>query len=511
MVTRDDVHAMIHDLASVTGTTEFTWSMVSRFAREFAERHRGDNPQLQVFLAENRDLHLRECLEGLERTAVVELEREPGEKRFGQERRSRAITGVRYCRYFPCELDRLYREMEKGERRGFPRHANLSVPPPQDLVQSLLLTEGIAGVLDDEGIPADTVLKVEFKGRIPAVLVTKRILRDRIPNLAFTILRTVILRDWSVARLERMLQTVFPDQGDEIRSTLQVFLADSTEAEPFLRETTSFQRELLVKLCSAVVQEERHKHITDDADWAVSQAAYLLAASIVYQGRKNRQQRGAQDARRLITWELRKPPYVYSIKEIESLRDSQGRTLAELLPQEKIRAVLDEMTGTGNGDDPPELVTVEIPARGIRYIHTAEYIPLLLRNVEEARRTVRAAMLEEFVRLLRHNNRQSWMTDNIALEEYLETYLRREHPLLYSMARYKLLSPILVEHGTDEGANEATELLDSANLRMHRWSRILEIDRAELYHEALQQLPLWSRIPLVREMGAFFTRDNGTK
>jgi hypothetical protein len=152
-----------------------------------------------------------------------------------------------------------------------------------------------------------------------------------------------------------------------------------------------------------------------------------------------------------------------------------------------------------------ELVTINTPQQKGLMIHSAQYVPLMLRLIKAAAPVIRRELINEAYNVLLEEIDEPWVHDDAAFSKALASRVRDEFHVLFGLAQFQTLFLVIDGQDLPSGHEQAAmALIDTAEKKMHTWEDILKISRSDVHREARLRLPFWMLIPVVRGIVRMF-------
>jgi hypothetical protein len=206
-----------------------------------------------------------------------------------------------------------------------------------------------------------------------------------------------------------------------------------------------------------------------------------------------------EETHRILAQTLQKPPYAFTIQDVYNLTDDKGVALTKRASRDEINDWIERMLTRPSADEVSELVSVNTPERDGVMVHTAQYVPLLLRLAKAATPVLRRELTHAMYRDLREERDEPWIQDETAFERVVSKRVHDEFPLLYGLAQFQTLTLVLEGRKPDGRTAESVQrYIDGDKKKMRPWSEILDLSQQDIYKEARLRLPAWMLVPIVR-------------
>lgn len=495
MGSASNVQKILHAYVRRAGNPHVGLDVLDEFALRFARRFSQDQPDLVPFLGEEREHHLHDGLAELEKAEAVTLERsEDG-----------VLASVYYRSFFATEIVRWYRKMSDDRELPFPSEEHLETSLPSGLVRSVEVADSLMHFLESEEEPLTQILQLKFPSGIREVITTVKLLQQEMLPLVIAKIRDYLRNGRNASYMETRLRSVFPKQEMLVHEQIESAQTRPDDTVKVIREPNEFQFHLWTQLSSLIIKELSEKTEKLDVEHGFCQAAYILGYYAVFYKGRHRNEQKREETHRMLAAALQKPPYTFTAQDVLNLTDEKGVALTKRVERDEIMHWLDDMLKRPSRDTISELVTINTPEKNGLMIHSAQYVPLLLRQVKAAGPVIARGLTNEMYQVLFDERDEAWVHDDLAFERKVEERTREEFHLLYGMANFETLFLVVDGQDLPDGQETAAlSLIDANNKRMRSWTQILQLSREGIYREARLRLPVWMLIPIVRGLVRLF-------
>jgi hypothetical protein len=483
------VTRILHLYANRTGSSRLRFDGFATFASRYARKHQYESPELQTLIEEDQSA-LIHALEGLERSNVVVLERDD--------------TGnpsvVYYPAFFRLELDRLFTRVAEDPERSFPQEEDLPFAPPSHQLKTVSVTEDVVEWIGAAEYPPNLVLNLRFPGQIKSMLLTPKILQERMLRLSLQKMRIYLRNRNNSGYMTTKLRGIF--QGREMMVTENIHGAmtnpDSLIEE--LKNPNEFTFHFWTQISSLVVKEFEKKKELLDEEHAICQASYLLGYLCVYNKGVSQRSQEKEEALKIVRRKLDEEPLVFRISDIENFTDDKGVALTKRCPKEDIYALVNEMSTPKDETSLPELFPFSPDGNDKYYIMTPRIIPYVLKERDRLRNELVRFYRNGWAELLKNDKKLEMMSDDEAFDAHVKKAYREKAPLAFSLTSFDLLFLASEVEGVPEGVAQEVkaDVIDTRKRGLRPWSVIFKLDRKQLYNEARLMLPFWMAVPILR-------------
>ncbi|POQ98458.1 hypothetical protein AU468_12755 [Alkalispirochaeta sphaeroplastigenens] len=507
MATVRDVQKIIHRYARHVRAPRFSLMSLREYIPSFVRRYQEDHPELELLLGPESQGLLLGHLEQLEQAGVIELTRDPV---------SSLPSSIYYSAFYTAEIQRWYTRMNDDRTLSFPAEEDIPVAIPSHIVQTVAVAENLMHWIESEGEEPGQILRLRFPDGINPLITTVRSLREQMLPLVLAKIRDYLRSDNAASFMETKLRAIFRNREMLVRDEIETAQIRPNEALQSILKPNDFQFHFWTQMSSMIIKEYAQKGEKLDREHAFCQAAYLLGYYVVHHKTRIQKDLQREEARKVLRKHLQKPPYVFELHDLYMLTDDRGVLLTKKIARSDIETWIEEMLKRPSEQDISELVSIDTPEKKGLILHSAQYVPLLLRLVQSATPVLRRSLTHRMLSELQNDQSEDWHKDDAAFEFELLEQVRQEFPLLYGLASFKTL--FLVVDGQELPHHEKTSamaMIDRSKHSLRSWSSILGITREEVYRDARIQLPFWMVIPvlgsIIRLFRAMFSSTDHRK
>jgi hypothetical protein len=469
------------------------WSSFVQFVRSFVERNSIRYPQLRAFS------------ENTEETLIPQLRVLSEEGKCGLQFEDKALKTVFFSQFYYESVQKTYKAMEAKPEILFPNEESLGMTVPAEMIRALNTSTDFVASLSTDKSPGHQLLRLVFPESIRSILVTADLLPGKMLVFALYKIRLYLSSRNNASYVQHKLLPVLKGNEHGLRELVNSVVSRPSKAIRTLAEPTDFSFRFWAHLSTLLGQEFRQKKEILDEEMSYLQSAYLLGLyNTYYKGLRQKEDDKVALIKNLDT-RIRKPPHAFTLKDLYTLRDGRGVPLIRRENRDVLVKFLQEKTKTEPGRDLPEIIRLKAPQNKEYYIHRDLVIPLFVKKSFEAARLLKETYLQEWIDLLKRQQRTLEMSDDQELINNCEFRLKEQDPLLHALLDYGLL--FLAREETNVSFDLSRELqrcFDERENRLKPLPVILGLDRKELLADARLHLPLWLRISPLRILLSLF-------
>ena len=487
MASTAEIEQIIRACVRHSGKPRITFAGFEQFLVKFAHRFSNERPSLRVLLGPRRNEIVTEALDRLEHDDIVEITRtesgDPGE--------------IYVPGYFRSIVEKWYEQMNIDKSRNFLAESGLKVKIPSTEVVEVEVTNSLMQWLQPEGTDKGQILLLRFPNGVREIVVTVGVLQHAMLDLALAKIRDYIRAERNAAFVDSRMRTVFRGREVLVGEMVETIQTRAENARETLQKPNEFQFHFWTQLSSLIIKEIAGKIEKLEPEHGFCQAAYLLGYYAVLNKGRHKEQRDVEQARRQFERRFREAPFTFSVQDALAFTDDKGTPLAKKVSRTRLTQWLDDLSARGEKGEPGAVVRVATPDDHEVIVHRDTYLPLVLKQLAAARNAVLFDVSDAMYRELRNETGASWVKDQTAFEVEVARCVRRNAPMLVALADFATLF-LVADASSGPVRERGMALLDRHNQTLKSWSKLLQLNRSDLYDTARLKLPAWMLVPVLR-------------
>ncbi|MDR1100058.1 MAG: hypothetical protein LBL28_06210, partial [Treponema sp.] len=429
-----------------------------------------------------------------------------------------------YMPYYYLELlKEAYRSIDDTADLPFPSEESLRITIPEQQVKILKLETDLAPFFEPPGSPASlpdqgpsenkgasensasppSIIKLIFPDGFSSALLLSPMIPRRLMEAALLkvrhYLRTHNNREFTFHKLSPQL----PGKEKYLRETLDQILFRPIDCLSAMESFSDFAWLFWAYFCALVKNDIKKKKETLAEDLAAIQAVFVIEICNGFYKARAIKQRERETAFRSLELRMEKPPYYYTLEEIQKFTNDKGVSLIGLYTQEELEAYIKKRMTENTEDGLPEWLLIQRKKSGHGYIKKDKLLPLCTKLLAETRPLVEKEITERWVKLIRSFKSEAAMEKDVNFDRLLASYTAVLNPLLMVLLEDEKLLFVYEEL-------EHTQKVIPVSFRIFKGGKLIPMNvlyalrRKILLADAKIKLPFWYSIPILAALIAFF-------
>jgi len=398
-----------------------------------------------------------------------------------------------------------YRRIDENPDVPFPDEDSLKTVVPPEWIRSLSLESDLGPASDKEPDASVALIRLSFPEGVRPLVIPTAFVPDKLLEYAVLKIRQYLRRGANKEYTQNKLLYAFPGKEMQLKDALTTILTKPFDALAELKRSSSdITYPLWAYLISAIKKDLEKKSDRTAEDQSIYQAAFLCEFYASHYRGKAQRVAELELALKALEGALRKPPYNFSIEEIEAIRDPKGVPLIAKIGHDQLEGRLHAKSTRAEPGSLPELLVLSAGGRRA-YVATDRALHLAVRLLGEARAEIRSRLIEQWRRLLQDYRSSPAMADEDAFRKELEGQVAARFPLLDSLIASRLL-PLVHDELAAKG--EVPEDLDRFFYKgdLVPLEELLNVTRKGLLADARMLLPFWYSIPILSGIARLLRR-----
>ncbi|MBI9102563.1 MAG: hypothetical protein JEY99_09120 [Spirochaetales bacterium] len=415
------------------------------------------------------------------------------------------IESIIFTEYFQNILLSEYQKVERSNEEPFPTEKSSGIDT-LGIFQSIDVKNDFLELLAKDDLNSANLYKINFPGDINEILITGKILKDRLLILSLQRIKEYLNSKNNSNYLFRKLCPVLKQTEQSILDSLNKARNSPTQMVQQIESPSEVTFPFWAQVSNFIIKELKEKNDKLARDNTFCQAAYLIGFyNIFYRDRMHKDKERSTALASLGT-RLRKPPYAFSLLDIMSFKDGRNRLLDNKYSKEHLIEYLEEKTTPAADELLPEVIRIRTVNRKEYYLHREIIVPLCYKKVNDAHDHYRNIYLDDWQDELKNFKTSKLMQEDDLFLTDLENRIKGEDPLLYSLLNYDLLYLVVMKSPNAPMADDVKSYLNIPHKGLYPLDEILRLKRKDLLVEARRILPFWRSVPVVSHVVIFFMK-----
>jgi hypothetical protein len=402
----------------------------------------------------------------------------------------------------------------------FPEETSFSLSIPEEYRRVLTVDADLAAYLDESQsskTPLAThaaskalVLKLVFPGDLGNTYVLPDMIPGELLDAALDKVSAFLRDRYNSTYFLNKLSLVHKGKGPLLRQYMERLLADPLATRNSIQEAGELSYLFWYHLCNAIYRDLRQKNNRFPEEDAVLQGVSLITAFSNYYQQKMNNGAETEAALKALEGCLERTPFIFSMNDITGFTGFDGRPLLGQYSASELEDYIQTQTKENGDGKLPELLVIHVPPdEETRFIRKSRLLPLCVRFLVEARRTVRNSVLERWTALCREFKSEPAMETDGEFEKLLRQAIRNTDPVLASLPDNPVFRLAYREAEQDQPAPETRHLF-YPNGTLLPLEKALWITRKDVLADIKRALPFWYTQPLIVSLVRLFKNTGKT-
>ncbi len=471
-----------------------SYSQLLAYTERFVQQNELDNPHFEDL---RRDAHrvLSHHLRSLEQKGRIEIQRSQDQP-----------VSIFFEEYFHEKINEYYLKVLEDPKHTLATEESLRLELPEERIHAIDIKKDFVDWLRDDSERVK-IIRLLFPSGISSVIATNALMKKTLLTASIQKIRQYLQQQRNSSYIAQKLIPVFKGREVAVRDLMRLITQSAEGATRTVVQSSDFSFQAWTQLSTFIIKEYEGKVDKLEEEHNYCQAAYLIGYYCVYFKGREQKKKDQEGAMKTLVTMLKRPPYAFTITEIQALKDDKGIPLLKKFSKESLMEFLGKEVETPEGSDLPPLLNLQLPNNSQVYIYRSSVAKVLENQRMRASKSFREFYKNSWYSALMENDELSTMNDDEAFRNHIYNRLRERFPMLFSLLRFELLYLMTQEKSNpDEIKQTCMRYLDLNNERIKELDEILELDRRKILQDARILLPFWMSIPVLRGIVHLFRR-----
>ena len=451
------------------------------YLKKYAEHHVEETPELVKYLGDPSDTVTAE-VQGLtaKRVATMTIIN-----------KKKVIVSVAYCSLVYANK---YKEIYQNEAVPYPIRTDLPKNFPPGILEMKTVSDFVTESISNHDPKSPLLYIIQFNHEIPDMLIPACIPLDLIISTARAKVRKILAKDEYHDYFLKKLRS--SNQGKEItiQSFFNNFVENKNQTTDVKQAVASDDYYYWSQLCYYIRQDFEKIQDRTLEDNNILQAIEYTECFNTYMKQKLQADQKRADALKELSFNLNKPPYIYSMDQILKFKDQSGRLLYGQFSEEDLKEFLKRESFEPEARELPHLLNFKVASGTKYFIFKNNVIPLTVRLCNEAHHSIEKTLVDRWYGKLLDYDKLPEMTSPKLFDECLKSEVQSNSPILWALLNANFMSLLSYEKSDvitlDSGRIfDGNELLPYTDLLMLKFGDIMS--------QAKMKLPFYYTIPIL--------------
>jgi hypothetical protein len=403
-------------------------------------------------------------------------------------------------------LNNTFTLIETNSKHPFPSETSLGITVPVQKVVIVDVKKDFINFLVNINSIEENFIKITFPDNIAPLFLTKELFRDNLLTHTVAKLSNYLHMRMNTGYMYSRLSSILRGSEIALNELLNTILTNPQSALTTLAKPNDFTYRFWAHFANLVLEDFKGKKDLLLEEHGYCQSAFLIGFYNVFQkGVIQKENKKKNDLKQLENF-FKKPPYIYSLQDLNSLTDNKGIPYVKKYSQQFILDFLKEKAEEKGDKQLPFIIGLKSGTNKNYFIQRDYIIPFFLQKLTQCSKRIRQEILEDWKNNLKNNTKTLSMLDDSNFLNEIEEKLASDDPLLMSLLNPNLL--FVAKETTEvpeEYASHINQCFDSA-YKLRPVPGLLNLEREKLYKEVKSTVPFWYTIPLLNQFYFFFKR-----
>ncbi len=458
------------------------------YIKKYAEHHVEEQAELVKYLGDPQPTVSAE-LEALSQKKIAAL--------VNQDKKKVIIS----IAYFSIQYTNRFKEILENESVPYPVVTDLPAKFPVDFLERKNASQYITEILEKQDVKSQKLYVIVFNHDCPFMLLPACIPVRVLMETAKRKIRRILSKDEYHDYYLKKLRSSNPGKELIIQHFFQNFVEDKYQSDNVEDTISSDDYYYWSQLCYFIRQDFEKIQDKTMEDNNILQAIEITEIHNVFLKQKMQNTQKKAEALKELTFNMTRPPYIFTIDQMLKLKDKNGRTLYGRFDEEDFKEFLMKETGVAEEGKLPNLLVFKVESGTKYYIYKNKILPLCVRLANEANNAISATLENRWYDRLYNYESLPEMKNAREFEDCVAEEIRKQAPVLWALLNANFMSLLSYEKNQYENL-DGGRIFDGNQILP--FSEILMLNQGDILAQAKMRLPFWYTIPVISWICAMF-------
>jgi len=374
---------------------------------------------------------------------------------------------------------------------------------PVNSLEVIKAQDYIPSITENQNTKSPLLYVLDFSNKIPSMLLPACVPLQVIMETTQQKVRKILAKEEFHDYYLKKLRSSNPNKEMAIQYFFQHYV--TTPEKNFKDVSDGDEYYLWSQLCYFIRQDFEKNSDRTTEDTNILQAIYLSEIYNSYLKQKFQDAKKKEEATRNLQVALAEPPYYFTTQQIMKFQDKNGQLIYGQLSQDELTEAIKKLTIEGNENELPPLLIFKTDTTKY-YIYKRKVIPVVIRLCNEAHDSIEAALLKKWYNSLIDYTKLQEMTDQKTFELCLESLVKDNSPILYSLLNSNFMTLLPYEKDLEDDT-------DTQNFHIFTdghlipYSELLMLKNSQILSKTKARLPLIYTIPIISWLIGLFRQN----